>query len=82
LNIINAPIYTSKTQPTSNWQVCNGLCSAFSNWKTKKLRRNDNTIEHWLMLVKTAQFKNAQSIHRGFYKEKKMDDNKKKLFRH
>jgi hypothetical protein len=32
------PIDTSKTQPISNWQVHDGLFSAFSNWKTKKLR--------------------------------------------
>jgi hypothetical protein len=36
----------------------------------KKLRRFGNTI---------AQFTNAWSIHRGFYKQKKMDDDQKKL---
>ncbi len=47
--VINAPIYSSKTQPTSNWQVHNDLCFSFSNWEMKKLRRIDNTITHWSM---------------------------------
>ncbi len=50
--IINAPIYSSKTQPISNWQVRNGLCSAFSNLETNKLRHFDNTIAHWSMQVR------------------------------
>jgi hypothetical protein len=35
-----------------NWQVPNGLCSAFGNWKMQKWRRFLNTITPWPMLVR------------------------------
>ncbi len=63
----------------------NGLCYAFSNWKMNKLRRFDNTIAQCTLVnaSKTvfAQFTNARSFHRGFYKWKMIDNDQKSLFR-
>jgi hypothetical protein len=81
--VINAPIYTSKLN-LSNWQVCNGLCLAFSYWKTKKLRRFDNTIAHWSMPVR--QFLRNLQTHRAFIaaftSEKQWMTIKKSVFCH
>jgi hypothetical protein len=73
-----------KTQ-LSNWQVCNsGLCSAFSNWETKKLRHFDNTIAHWSMLVRqflhNLQLRGAFIL--AFASEKQWTTIKKSLIRH
>ncbi len=62
-----------KTWSLRNWQVRYGLCSAFGQWKKKKLRRFVNTIE---------QFTNARSIHSGFYQWRMIDDNKKMFILH
>ncbi len=65
--LVNGHISGSKTLPLRNWQVRNGLYSA---WEKEKLRRF-NTITH---------FTNARSVHSGFYKRKTMDDDQKKFF--
>jgi hypothetical protein len=65
----NKSICTSETQPISDWQVGNGLCSAFSNWKTKKLRRLRIPLRSGKAgKIVVAQFTNAQSFHQWFYK--------------
>ncbi len=64
--LVNAHISASKTLPFRNWQVRNGLYSA---WEKEKFRRF-NTITH---------FTNARSVHSGFYKRKTMDDDQKKF---
>ncbi len=57
-----------KLNPFAKWQVHNGLCYIFGNWKMKKCRQFVSAI---------AQFRKVMSMHRGFYKWKMKDGSKK-----
>ena len=61
LNFFHSAIYNCKcaylslgTQPYRTWQMRNGHCSAFGNWKMKKWRHFVNTFAHWLVSIRHA----------------------------